>query len=65
MWFPRAKRIRRPSRYLPHQGDRERRRRLRQVRAGKLSGPNGFVSEEARYAAHGLTAPSELQLVKP
>lgn len=38
--------------YVRHQGKKEKRRRLRQIHDGKLTGT--FVSEEARYAAFGL-----------
>lgn len=36
-------------------------RRLKQIREGRLKGP--VVSEEARLAAHGLHAPSELSVI--
>jgi hypothetical protein len=61
-----------PNKYRkPHQGPQECARRLRQIRQGQLSGKSGhlnqrpFVSDEARYAAHGFLSPSDLQLVKP
>jgi hypothetical protein len=43
------------------QGKRERTRRLKQIRAGQVQGP--AVSEEARYAAHGLYAPAGASLI--
>jgi hypothetical protein len=46
----------------PHQGRSEAARRLRQVRAGRLRG--AVVSEEARYAAHGLVAPGSVALIE-
>jgi hypothetical protein len=44
-----------------HQGKSECARRLRQIANGQLRGP--VVTDEARYAAHGLVAPSGEQLV--
>ena len=45
------------SKYLPHQGVAEKRRRLRQVNEGLLEGADGkFVTVDARYAASGLIA---------
>jgi hypothetical protein len=71
------------NKYAPHQGDAERRRRLRQVRRGQLSGgvadrgglspftgklavrpASEFVTDAARYAAHGLVSPDNIRLVK-
>lgn len=46
----------------PHQGKREAARRLKQIRAGTLSGP--VVSPAARYAAHGLVDPATLSFVE-
>jgi len=50
------------SKYQPHQNRRECERRLRQVRAGQLAGKN-YVTDAARYAAHGLVAPDDDSLV--
>lgn len=47
--------------HVRSQGAQERERRLKQVRAGTLKGK--FVSDDARYAAHGLIGPGKL--VKP
>lgn len=52
---------RRRQKWAPHQGRRERARRLRQVRRGVLKGPH--VTDAARYAAHGLVGPDALKLV--
>ena len=44
----------RGSKYTPHQGASECRRRLRQIEEGKLRGPEEFISTEVRYRAAGL-----------
>jgi hypothetical protein len=60
--FPPSRRVFREPQPAPHQGRREAARRLRQVRAGRLQG--AVVSEEARYAAHGLVAPGSVALIE-
>lgn len=50
------------TRYNPHAGRAERRRRLKQIAAGHLKGD--FVSIGARYAAIGLTDPTEIYMLK-
>lgn len=44
-------RMRRLSRYEPHQSLRERERRLRQIAFGQLDGPEGFLPSATREAA--------------
>ena len=52
------------NKYEPHQGPKERARRRKQIRAGQLSGKCGkrcqldFVTEQARFCAHGLVHPN-------
>jgi hypothetical protein len=52
----------RGNKYLPHQSQRERRRRLRQIAAGTLQGPE--VTIDARYVAAGLINPNEPYFIK-
>lgn len=54
----------------PHQGKRERIRRLVQLAKGQLSGPNRFISQEAaracttmRLHAIGLIAPEDAKMI--
>ena len=42
------------SKYDPHQGKRECRRRLEQIQLGKLKGPESFIPTSVRFAASGL-----------
>lgn len=51
------------SKYLPHQSKREARRRLRQIAAGTLKGPETFISVGVRYAAIGLTDPNDMTFI--
>ena len=40
--------------YQPHQGKREMRRRLDQIKLGSLRGSEKFISTAVRFAASGL-----------
>lgn len=51
------------SKYVPHQGRREARRRLRQISAGSLTESNG-ATLAARYVAAGLIDPTEAYFIK-
>lgn len=48
--------------YQPHQGQREKARRVRALRAGAVQ--NSTVSDRARLNAMGLIHPSQAQLVR-
>jgi hypothetical protein len=52
----------RSNKYLPHQSQRERRRRLRQISAGTLQGQE--VTIDARFVAAGLVNPNEPYFIK-
>lgn len=39
------------SKYMPHIGERQKRRALRQIRTGTVKG--AFITDEARRTAHG------------
>lgn len=56
------KAVKHASVYQPHQGQREKARRVRQLRAGTVQ--NSTVSDRARLNAMGLIHPSQAQIVR-
>jgi len=42
------------NKYIPHQGKKECKRRLKQIRDGYLNGGEDFIPPSTRYAAFGL-----------
>ncbi len=50
------------SKYNPHQGSAERKRRIKQIANGSLRG--SYITLAARYVAAGLVDPTEQYIIK-